>query len=197
MQATNAAGDTRGRTGPNWAAVPLDALPCLTMNGLDLSRLAPADAAATLRSFDRRFRAAVRPVDDPEVDEWAQIPGPDGHSAVDHAAAAGRTLIMLHNALRQVLTRDDPYLDEAVLDPTALEWPATTGPVDVELDALGHEASAMADLVDATPGPDWGRAGRAPGPTTVDAMQLVREAVGSGVTYLRGAEEAMAAARPD
>jgi hypothetical protein len=167
------------------------------MSDHDLSRLAPADAATTLRSFERRYRAAARPVDDPAVEEWARLPGPDGHSALDHVAAAGRTLTLLHHALHQIGTRENPYLDEAVLDPDGREWAVTPGDLDVELDALGDEAAAMADLVDATPGADWNRSGRAPGPTTVDAMEVLRQAVRSGVAHLRAAEEAMTDARGD
>jgi hypothetical protein len=167
------------------------------MSDPDLSRLAPADAATALRSFDRRFRAAARPLDDPEVDEWAQVPGPDGHSALDHVAAAGRTLTLLDQALGRILTQEDPYLDEAVVDPEARTWAATPAEADVELDALGDAARAMADRVDATPGADWTRSGRTPGPATVEAMDVLREAVRSGVAHLRGAEAAMAEARRD
>lgn len=161
----------------------------------DLSRLPPADGATALRSFDRRFRAAARPIDDPDVEAWAQVPGPDGHSALDHVAAAGRTLTLLNQALGQILTRDDPYLDEAVVAPGARSWAVSPGDLDVELDALGDVARAMADRVDATSGESWTRTGRAPGPTTVEAMDVLREAVRSGVEHLEGAEQAMAEAR--
>lgn len=165
------------------------------MSGLDLSRLSPADAAAALRSFDRRFRAAARPIDDPAVDAWAHVPGPDGHSALDHVAAAGRTLTLMHHALRQVRTHDEPYLEEAVMDADARTWAMAPGDLEVELAALGDVSAAMADLVDATPASDWIRTGRAPGPIAVDAMDIVREAVRSGVSHLGAAELAMTEAR--
>jgi hypothetical protein len=167
------------------------------MSDHDLSRLAPADAATTLRSLDRRFRAAVRPVDDPDVEVWAQLPGPDGHSALDHVAAAGRTLTLLHQALSRIRGEEDPYLDEAVLEPDERSWAFTPGDLDVELDALADEAAAMADLVDATPGAEWSRTARIPGPATAEAMDVLLEAVRSSVADLRAAEEAMTEARRD
>jgi hypothetical protein len=163
----------------------------------DLSRLAPADAAAALRSFDRRFRAAARPVDDPAVEEWAEVPGPDGHSALDHVAAAGRTLTLLNQALGLILTREDPYLQEAVVDGDARVWSVAPAELAVELDALGDVAAGLADRVDRTPGEDWTRTGRVPGPVTVDALAVLREAVRAGVAHLEAAERAMTAARRD
>lgn len=167
------------------------------MTDHDLSRLAPADAATTLRSLERRFRAAARPIDDPDVEIWARTPGPDGHSALDHVAAAGRTLTLLHRALHRILTEDDPFLDEAVLDPDARDWAFAPGDLDVELDALADEAAAMADVVDGTPGADWSRPARIPGPRTIEAMDVLLEAVRSSVADLRAAAEAMTEARRD
>ena len=167
------------------------------MSGLDLTRLTPADATTTLRSFDRRFRAAARPIDDPEVDVWADVPGPDGHSTLDHVAAAARALTVLHNALHQIRTREDPYLDEAVLDADERVWAPTGSDLDVELAALGDTANDLAELVEATPSTEWGRTARIPGPASVEAMDILREAVRSGVSHLRGAERAMAEARRD
>jgi hypothetical protein len=150
-----------------------------------------------LRSFERRFRAAARPLDDPRVDDWAEVPGPDGHSAREHVAAAARTITLLHHALIRIRTADDPFLDEAVVDPEARSWAVDAGDLDLELDTLGNAAAAMADAVAATPTDDWQRRARVPGPRSVDALDVVHEAVRSGVAHLRAAEVAMTDARRD
>ena len=41
------------------------------MDTKDVAKLSPSDAAVTLRSLPRRFRAALRPVDDDNLDEFA------------------------------------------------------------------------------------------------------------------------------
>jgi hypothetical protein len=165
------------------------------MTGPDLDRLSPADGAVTLRSLDRRFRSAVRPIEDPDIEIWAEIPGPDGHSAADHVAAASRNLTLHRNALHQIAVRPDPFLDEAVMSADERQWSHTAGTQAVELDALGDTGSALADEVDGTAPADWARTARVPGGQTVEAIDILREAVRSALHHLGGAAAAMAAAR--
>jgi hypothetical protein len=161
----------------------------------DFDRLAPADGAVTLSSLDRRFRAAVRPIEDPEVEIWVEIPGPDGHSAAEHVAAAGRTLMVHRNALHQIAVRPDPFLDEAVMSADERQWAHGAATLAVELDALADVGVALADEVDRTAPAGWARTARLPGGQTVEAIDVLREAVRSALHHLRGASAAMAAAR--
>lgn len=165
------------------------------MTGHDLSRLSPADAAVTLRSLDRRFRTAARPVDDPEVEAWADVPGPDGHSARAHVAAATRALDLLRDALHRVDTHDDPELDRAVMDPAARHWAPHPSGLGDALDALGTAGAALADDIEAMSSDSWSRRGRTPDGGETDALEIVREAVRSALRHLDATAAAMRAAR--
>jgi hypothetical protein len=165
--------------------------------GLDVSRLAPSDCAAALRSFPRRFRAAVTSLDEDErPDDLAHRVGPDGRSAFDHVDHAARSIALIGGALREVLTRPEPVLPAAVIDDGAREWAvAGDGSLEAALDFLTVECLALADLIDETHGDAWSRKATVAGDGTVTAIDLAREAVKTGAEHLRAAERAMQAAR--
>ena len=71
-------------------------------SGLDVSNLSPGDAAAALRSFPRRFSAALALVDEDD-DSVLHRPGPDGMSAFEHAEAAEREVAAAGVAIRRAL----------------------------------------------------------------------------------------------
>jgi hypothetical protein len=167
------------------------------MSVADVSNLSAPDAVVALRSFPRRFRSAVLPIaDDPTVEALAERVGPDGHSALDHVVAVTNTLVLLGQALRQVLITEDPVLHAGVRDPGERAWetpPGTT--VDGALDRLADEATAVADAADAVPSRDWSRTGTLAGGGTITALDLVREAVRTASQGLVDAEAAVRAAR--
>lgn len=159
------------------------------MDTADLAHLTPQDAVVTLRSLPRRFRTTLRPVDDDNLDELAERIASSGHSPLDHLVDADRSLTMLHQALDQVLHHDQPVLAPAVMDPGAREWPPAQGGLEAELAHLEGSAVAFADAASRVPAADWGRTGTvAGGGTTVEALDLLREAVRTGVTDLRTAQ---------
>ena len=106
----------------------------------------PSDAAVALRSFPRRFRSVLQPIDDDHVDEWAHRVGTSGTSAFDHLVQASRGVTVLHQALRQALNASEPpTLPPAVLDESARAFDTSQGSsVDAELELLADEAEAMA-----------------------------------------------------
>ncbi|MEL7207883.1 MAG: hypothetical protein AAGK32_06560 [Actinomycetota bacterium] len=161
----------------------------------DLTRLTPADASVALRSLPRRFRAATRPIDDPQVEAWAEIPGPDGLSAIAHVAAATRALTRLEVALHRILTREDPALDAAVTEMGDAPPPDRIATVDHELEALAEAAHGLADRAGSVPASDWGRRGRAPDGSSVEALDVVKGAVRVGLAHLEAAGAAMDRAR--
>ncbi len=159
------------------------------MDTADLARLSPKDAVVALRSLPRRFRTALRPIDDDTLDELAERIASSGHSPLDHLVDADRSLTLLHQALEQVLHHDQPVLAPAVTDPAGREWPATRGDLATELGHLESTAVGFADGADRVPAADWGRTGTVAGAgTTVEALDLLREAVRTGVTDLRAAQ---------
>jgi hypothetical protein len=168
-------------------------------DGLDVSRLSPADAVAALRSYPRRFRALLTPLDEDErADDLVHRAGSDGRSAVDHADHVARSVTILGEALRQVLVHDNPTLLPAVADDSAREWQMAAQPESVEaaLDFLDVECNGMADTVERTPADAWTRTGIVAGSgREMSALDIVREAVRTGSDHLRAAERAIEAAK--
>lgn len=161
------------------------------MDTKDLARLAPLDGAVALRSLPRRFRAALRPIDDPDVEAWAEQVSSTGHAPIDHLVDADRSLTFLRQGLEQVLHHDRPALPPATLDPSAREWPEVRADLDGELELLSATVDGFATLVERVPAPDWGRPATVAGSgAEVTALDVLREAVRTGVTDLRLAEQA-------
>jgi len=161
------------------------------MDTKDLARLSPQDKAVALRSLPRRFRAALRPIDDRIVEEWAEQVSSTGHAPIDHLVDADRSLTFLRQSLEQVLHHDRPALAPAALDPSARDWPPTRSGLDDELDLLAVTVDGFATLVERVPAGDWGRAATVAGSgAELTALDVLREAIRTAVTDLRLAEHA-------
>ncbi|MEY2453485.1 MAG: hypothetical protein QOD92_3059 [Acidimicrobiaceae bacterium] len=153
------------------------------MPGLDLSRLAPDDAVAALRSYPRRFRELLTSV---EPDDLPQ-------EAVEHADHVARSVALLGEALRQVLVQDEPTLIPAVADDSARQWAFDgSSSVDDVLAFLSMECNALADAIRDVPSAAWTRTGIVAGSGhKMTALDIVREAVRTGSDRLRAAERAI------
>jgi hypothetical protein len=162
--------------------------------GPDVSRLSPSDAVAALRSFPRRFRAALALLDD-EDDEVLHRARPDGLSAVDHVDAAGRGLGAAADAVVAVLDRDRPAVSVSPGD--AGPGGAVAGaeaPAEVRaqarqaaLDRVTVEAEALADRAARADPASWARTGVAPGGGELSALDLLREGVRAAAVHLAAA----------
>jgi len=165
---------------------------------LDLSNLSAADAVAALRSYPRRYRATLAPIEgDDNLDAMAQRVGPEGVSALDLAGDTVRTLGLLSQALRQVLVHDDPVVHAGVVDPAERVWDEAV-PLSIPsvLDELDHEAAALADAVARVGPDDWMRTAVVAGTgRAVTAIDIVREAVRTGSDNLHRIDVALRAAR--
>lgn len=167
------------------------------MNALDLSNLTPSDAVVALRSYPRRYRAALAPVDDDEsIEELAARVGPDGHSAVELATDTVRTWTVLGQALHQLLVADTPVIHPAVLDASQRHWDApVVETVDSVLEQLGDGAGELADEIERMSAEQWKRRATAAGGASVGALDLAREAVRVGHDNLAAVERTLAALR--
>jgi predicted component of type VI protein secretion system len=153
------------------------------VSGLDLSRLAPDDAVAALRSYPRRFRALLTSVEPQDLPQ----------EAVEHADHVARSVALLGEALRQVLIEDEPTLLPAVADDAARQWAfdGSSVPEDV-LAFLTMECNALADVIANVPTDAWTRVGVVAGSgQKMSALDIVREAVRTGADYLRATERAI------
>jgi hypothetical protein len=167
-----------------------------------MDAMSPADAEVALRSLTRRFRAAVASVasDDETGDDLAHRSGPDGSSVLDHLTATVSGLSVFDRALERVLTSDGPVLHPGVLDPSRREFAVqVTGPplgLDEALLDLDVTAGHLADRVADAPASDWTRPGSvAGGSQTVQAIDLVRQAVTESIERLRAVEQTLKAVR--
>jgi hypothetical protein len=153
------------------------------VSGLDVSRLAPDDAVAALRSYPRRFREALTSVDPEDLPQ----------EAVDHVDHVARSVALLGEALRQVLVQDHPTLMPAVADDAAREWAVDgSSSVDDVLAFLTMECNALAEAIADVPSDAWTRSGVVAGAgREMTALDIVREAVRTGADHLRAAERAV------
>jgi hypothetical protein len=152
------------------------------MSGLDVSRLAPDDIVAALRSYPRRFRELLTSVEPHEVPA----------EAIEHADHVARSLALLGEAMRQVLVQDAPTLMPAVADDAQREW-AHAGAWSIEdaLAFLDMEAHSLADAAADVSSEAWTRRGTVAGSgQSMSALDVAREAVRTGSDYLRAAERA-------
>jgi hypothetical protein len=158
--------------------------------------LSPSDAAVALRSLPRRFRAALAaPSGEDRPDDLAHRPGADGQSPADHLVAATTAMASMHRTLDQVLVHDDPEVPRSAPEPGPVGGAAGSRPVEDLFADLGDEAGSLADRVAGVAAEDWRRSAHTPDGTTVGALDLVAEAVGTAVDRLRAAEATMAELR--
>jgi hypothetical protein len=148
---------------------------------VDLSRLAPSDASAALRSYARRYRRLLAPIDDDDVEELAHRVGPEGRSAIEIVTDVTRTLVLLHEAMRRITVHDRPVLHPAVLDRTQRQWD-TPPPerLDDVLALLTDTTTSFADDIDRVSADGWTRPGTVAGGGSTTAIDVVREAVQVG-----------------
>ncbi len=161
----------------------------------DTSKVSPSDAAVTLRSFPRRFRAVLTlPEDEQRPDDVVhRRPGAGGLSAVEHAAWTTSAIERVESEFRRVVREKDPVLD---LPPVDVGPPVPGGedPTDAVLARLETAAESLADRIGDVHGEEWGLTGRLPGPDSrkVSALDVVRYSVQIGVEHLRAAERTVA-----
>ena len=160
--------------------------------------LSPADGVTALRSFPRRWRAALVPIDDPEVLERCHRIGPEGRSALDLLNDTLATLVLLGRALHVIVVTDEPVVAPAVVDPLARQWDGPTlDDVTEALAMLDVEAVELADRAEQIRAGEWSREatvadGRG---TTVTAIEVLSEAVRTAADNLRRAERTLDAVR--
>jgi hypothetical protein len=163
------------------------------MPPIDLSTLAPADAAIAMRSWSRRYRTALAPLDDDRIEERAHRIGSEGVSALDLATDTVRTWALLDRALHEIRFTDRPVLHPGVTDAAARKWEVPVmESLDSALEQVTDGAASIADAIDATPIGDWIRSATTAGGGSVTALDVAREAVRVGTENLRRIEQTLA-----
>jgi hypothetical protein len=158
--------------------------------------LSPADAAVAMRSWPRRYRAALAPIDDDQVAELALRLGPDGVSALDLAADTVRTWTLLDRALHEIRFSDAPTLHPAVADSAARTWDSPASEtIESIIEQIDDVAGSLADAIESMPADDWSRTAPVAGGGSIAAIDVAREAVLVGSDNLRAIERTIDAVR--
>ncbi len=158
----------------------------------DVSSLMPPDAVVALRSFPRRYTAAVDSAGHDERGEVTRRIGPDGVSVLDLLVDTTRTLEVAGHAISQILPGEVPMLPASVLDPTDRDWSDyDITDAESELALLGAEATELADTIERVPGADWELTAHVAGGGSCTALDVVREAVRTAADNLRAANRAI------
>ena len=165
--------------------------------GFAPSTVGPADAAAAVRSYTRRWRALLVRPDDPDPEIVHRRTGPDEPSAVDHAVASAAGMAAAALALERLHMEEDAEVDAG---PAPHEVPSPTGaagdlPLRRVLDQVAAAADELASAMTLFRGDRWAAPGRLSDGQPVDALDLARGGVHAGTHHLRGAERVLAGVR--
>jgi hypothetical protein len=159
------------------------------MPGDRYASLAPANVAAALRSFPRRYREVLTADPSLDLDEVATVVAGDGRSLLDVLVDTVRTLSVVERALERTIVSDRPVLHRGVIDHRARDWAhEPVSSIDDELAALDGVTESFAARIDEVASNDWLRSATLTGGVTVTALQLAQEAARTGSENLRALE---------
>ena len=165
--------------------------------GLDYDTVSPSDAKVAIRSFPRRYRAALAAAMEDDADEGLirRRPEPGVWSAIEYAAHVADIFETMADIVRDMLQKDHPTLDMFDADERAASARyAEQDPAEV-LDRLTTNAERLASEVDAVEADDWtSRKATFPWGER-DLLTMVRNAVHEGSHHLRDTERVLDAAR--
>ena len=173
------------------------------MPEIDLSSMQPADAAAALRSFPRRYRDAARTAaadldgeaDDAEVEEMAARPGPDGWSGADVVAAAADRLAAAHDAVTRALVTDIAAVPAELTRPVDGVPTGGGSSLDDALARLAATADRFATAVDEAIPERWDATVPVEGGGTTTPLRLLQTSLGPVVLWIRELERVLRAVR--
>jgi hypothetical protein len=160
--------------------------------GLDFDSIKPLDAIAAIRSFPRRYRAALTTFgrdEDPDA-LVRRRPEPDSWSALEHAAYAADMIDRYAPAVRRMLVEDNPTLP--FFDPGSRveEEGWNERPVRDVVSSVETACADMASTLDTVGADDWTRKGRFDWGER-DVLAAAREAVHQGSHQLRDIEQVL------
>ncbi len=162
--------------------------------GFDADTVSVSDAIVSLRTFPRRWRAAMALPEDEPDDVLRRRPKPDVWSAIEYAAHTRDAIAVNGWAMNRTLTEDHPVF----------EWPDHEqrntaadgyGALDVRavLDELAASCERVADRADRTDAGDWRRPATLPDGDggEVDALWFLHHSVHEGSHHLRDAHDVL------
>jgi hypothetical protein len=155
--------------------------------GLDYDTIHPPDAKVAIRSFPRRYRAALAAAMEDEADDGLvrRRPSPDTWSALEYTAHAADIFDVMADIVRDMRLKDYPAL--TMFDPDQRAAAARYNEQDpaVVLDRLTTNAERLAAEADAVEPGEWtARTATFPWGER-DLLTMLRNAVHEGSHHLR------------
>ena len=160
--------------------------------GFDAGTVSVPDAIVALRTFPRRWRAAMTLPEGEPDDVLRRRPEPDVWSALEYAAHV-RDIFAIHGwGMNRTLTEDHPVFDwpDGVTEESVAAGYASLRPATV-LDELSANAERVASRADRTDPGDWRRPATLPGNEEVDALWFLHHCVHEGSHHLRDANQVL------
>lgn len=162
------------------------------MCGFDAGTTSVSDSIVALRTFPRRWRAAVAVVGDDDGDLLTRRSSPDVWSALEYAAHTRDTIAVNGWAMAKSLTEDHPVLEWPGGDEA--EIPASVAPdIATALDELAANCERVAAKAERTDAGDWHRKATLRGgrDEEVDALWFLRHCVHEGSHHLRDVQQVL------
>jgi hypothetical protein len=154
------------------------------------ANLAPGAVTAALRSFARRYQAAVTSDPAREPDELADRVTKDGRAVRQVVADTIAALEHLDPALHRVLVSPEPAIPETAAGGEA-GADGAGGRIFELVERLGAASASLADRLDRAPSADLVRTGTTPSGTRVSAIDIGRQAVRLTADNLLAVERAV------
>ncbi len=161
--------------------------------GVDYDTISPSDAVVALRSFPRRYRAALTTFEDDEGDPEAAIrrrPAPDTWSALEYTGHVTDLFDTIDESIRRMLVENRPELGFWDPDQRAAERRYGEQDAGAVLESLRAVATRMADRLERVVADDWTRTGVFPWGER-DVLTMARNAVHEGAHHLRDVERGL------
>jgi DinB superfamily len=157
--------------------------------GLDYDTISPSDAAAAVRSYPRRFRAALASPDD-SAEAVRRRPAPGVWSALEYACHVADLLPLFAEVVQRTTTETNPSFDFPDPDEQVERDRCNEQDPSAVLDRLQGGADRLAEAIDAVDADAWTRTATFPWGER-DALTMSRNAVHEGHHHLRDIERGL------
>lgn len=164
--------------------------------GLDYSTISPPDATVAIRSYPRRYRAALAAVLEDEAEEALvrRRPDPVTWSALEYTGHVADVFEFIASSIRRMHTETAPVIDGADFEAQVTDRRHSETAPSEALDRLEAAAVRLADEVAAI-GPDgWHRTATFPFGER-DILTMARNGVHEGSHHLRDVDRVLDLAR--
>lgn len=164
--------------------------------GLDYSTISPPDAKVAIRSFGRRYRAALASVVEDEADQGLARQRPDATtwSALEYVGHVADAFEFIGSAIRRMYEQTAPTLEGTDFEGRVDAERYNEAEPRAQLDRLDVAASRLADEVDRVGSDAWHRTATFPFGER-DILTMTRNGVHEGSHHLRDIERVLELAR--